>query len=164
MTSYPARTAGFLFSAMVAFSSPFILTGCDQDATLQEQVTVEAEQHVLSGKVMYRERMAMPPGATVTVTLADVSRMDAPAQVLAQQHIENPGSVPVPFALRYQTAAVTMDHPLAYAVRAEIRGEDGTLLWTTTQRHTVELGGELAPTDVTILLEKVGQDSQPDGE
>ncbi len=114
-------------------------------------------QGVVSGKVMYRERVALPPNVTVTVLLADVSRADAPMKVLAEEHIDNPGQMPVPFSLRYQPAAVTATHPLAYAVRAEIRAENGKLLWTTAQRYPVDLSSEAGVEEVTVMLQRVAE-------
>lgn len=160
MTRTHALLSSLLLGAALA------LAGCDQpepdaqglpdDRAKQEN----AQQRVLAGKVMYRERMAMPPEATVTVTLADVSRMDVPARMISEQHIDNPGNVPVPFALRYDKSFADNDHPMAYAVRAEIRDGDGRLLWTTTQRHTVELGDKEANQNMTVMLERVDAEAQ----
>lgn len=147
---------------MVALLAMVLLAGCNDStpppaATSDDlpQATSMGEQRVLSGKVMYRERIALPADVTVTVMLADVSRADAPMKVLAEEHIDNPGQVPIPFSLRYQTAAVTQSHPLAYAVRAEIRDPSGNLLWTTTQRHPVDLTADVAPDDITLMLQRV---------
>ena len=160
MTRTHALLSSLLLGAALA------LAGCDQpepdaqglpdDRAKQEN----AQQRVLAGKVMYRERMAMPPEASVTVTLADVSRMDVPARMIAEQHIDNPGNVPVPFALRYDKSFADNDHPMAYAVRAEIRDGDGRLLWTTTQRHTVELGDKEANQNMTVMLERVDAEAR----
>lgn len=154
MRVFSSRFAGYLLAGTMVVAAPLMLAGCGKEEETMAQQPEQSEQKILSGEVMYRERMALPPGATVTVTLADVSRMDAPAQVIAQQHIDNPGAVPIPFELRYQAEAITSTVPMAYAVRAEIRAEDGSLLWTTTQRHTVELAGETAPESVSLMLEK----------
>jgi len=148
------------------------LSGCDQgkpesdsNPPTVEQQSQKAEQQILSGKVMYRERIAMPEGATVTVTLEDVSLADAPSKVIAEQHIDDPGQVPVPFTLRYAKDAVVHDHPMAYAVRAEIRGADGQLLWLNTERHTAELGERASGEDITVMLQRVSsgepEDAQP---
>ena len=80
--------------------------------------------------------------------------------MIAEQHIDNPGNVPVPFALRYDKSFADNDHPMAYAVRAEIRDGDGRLLWTTTQRHTVELGDKEANQNMTVMLERVDAEAQ----
>ena len=43
-----------------------------------------AQSTMLMGTVNYRERMALPPTATVLVQLVDISLADAPAQVIAE--------------------------------------------------------------------------------
>lgn len=153
-----------LFPALL-LGTALALAGCDQPAPDVQGLPDDrakqenAQQRVLAGKVMYRERMAMPPEATVTVTLADVSRMDVPARMIAEQYIDNPGNVPVPFALRYDKSFADNDHPMAYAVRAEIRDGNGRLLWTTTQRHTVTLGDKEANQNMTVMLERVANEA-----
>ena len=44
----------------------------------------------VTGSVTYRERIALPPSAVVTVKLLDVSRADAPAELIAEQVIATP--------------------------------------------------------------------------
>lgn len=90
----------------------------------------------LSGTVTYRERMALPINANINVRLLDVSRMDAPARVLAEDNIAAKGqSVPIPYTLEYDP--VLIRDGLSYAVRAEIRGAGGELMWTTDTAHPV---------------------------
>ncbi|MCG8437483.1 MAG: YbaY family lipoprotein [Pseudomonadales bacterium] len=153
MRSHSGITLGWMSLLLLTMG---LLAGCDNDPRATgEAPAVKGEQRVLSGKVMYREKIAMPEGATLTVSLADVSRMDAPADIIAEQHIDAPGQVPVPFALRYQADAVDPERAMAYAVRAEIRGAGGELLWTTTQRNDVDFSAGV-PADMTLMLEKVG--------
>jgi uncharacterized lipoprotein YbaY/uncharacterized membrane protein/heat shock protein HslJ/membrane-bound inhibitor of C-type lysozyme len=111
----------------------------------------------VSGAVVYRERMALPPNATVTVRLQDVSQADAPAELLAEQTIAPSGrQVPIPFELRYSSGRIDPRHH--YAVRAEIRDADGTLLFATTEHHAVITAG--APTEgVDVLVQRVGAGS-----
>ena len=74
----------------------------------------------LTGTVAYRERMALPPGATITVTLSDVSRMDAAATVIAETTVDPAGrQVPIPFELRYDPGKIQPSG--TYSVRATIR-------------------------------------------
>ena len=88
-----------------------------------------ASTAMLSGSVMYHERMALPVNAVINVRLLDVSLADAPARVLAEQTIEARGqSVPISYTLEYDPSQVRDN--LSYAVRAEIRDADGDLLWT----------------------------------
>lgn len=110
----------------------------------------------LNGSVSYRERMALPPDAVLTVTLEDVSLADAPAVMLAQTNVRlNGQQVPVPFSLAYPSAAV---RPAAtYAVRARVNLGD-QLMFTTTERNQVD---PLNPGPVDLMLTRVAADVPP---
>ena len=59
----------------------------------------------LSGTVAYRERIALPPDAVLTVRLLDVSRADAASVTLGETRVETDGrQVPLPFTVRYDGA------------------------------------------------------------
>jgi putative lipoprotein len=53
----------------------------------------------INGTATYRERMALPPDAVFEVTLEDISRADATADVLGRARIENPGNPPFHFSI-----------------------------------------------------------------
>jgi len=112
---------------------------------------VESKPAKLTGRVFYLERMALPKEAVVTVRLLDVSKMDAPAAVLANQVITPETQVPIPFALDYESAEI--DDRMTYAVDAEIRVGD-RLMFRSTERHPVLTRGG-AMDDVEIELERV---------
>lgn len=101
--------------------------------------------------VFYRERIAMPPNATLIVTLDDVSRADAPAETLAGRRIEEPGNVPIDVELTYDPSII--DERFTYAVRATIE-VDGEMWWTSTQAHHVLTRG--APDQVEVMVSRVG--------
>ncbi|MBN9241509.1 MAG: YbaY family lipoprotein [Mesorhizobium sp.] len=96
--------------------------------------SVAAEQ-VLKGEVTYRERMALPAGALVTVQLADVSLADAPAAVVAEQKITPTGQVPVPFELKFKSSAVLEKHSYALQARITVNNE---LMFINDERHQVD--------------------------
>jgi putative lipoprotein len=100
--------------------------------------------------VFYRERIAMPPNAVLTVTLADVSRADAPADTLTVGRIDEPGNVPIDVELTYDPS--TIDERSTYAVRATI-DVDGEMWWTSTEVHRVLTGG--ASDRVEVLVTRV---------
>jgi putative lipoprotein len=93
----------------------------------------------LDGEVFYLQRIALPPAATLSVSLQDVSLADAPAVVLAEQKGPVKGQVPLPFHLSYDPAQVKPGHSYAVSARIELEGK---LLFTTTDRHTVRLDGQ----------------------
>ena len=107
---------------------------------------------VVSGSVFYRERMAMPTGAVLRVSLLDVSRADAAADVLAGLEVADPGNVPIDFELTYDPALI--DDRGTYAVRATI-DVDGTLWWTSTEAHLVLTEGR--PSIVDIMLNRTAR-------
>jgi uncharacterized lipoprotein YbaY len=103
--------------------------------------------------VLYRERIALPPGARVTVQLQDVSRADAPAVVLAELTVDPAGRAPpYAFTLPYDPARIAPSG--SYVVRAQIR--DGSrLLFTTTSSFPVLTRG--APTSgLQVLVQQTG--------
>jgi len=108
----------------------------------------------LTGTVTYRLRIALAPDAVVEVSLQDVSKADAPAEVISTQKIETQGAqVPIAYVLEYDPAKI--DAKNTYTVRATIT-EDGKLTWTSTKRYPVLTRS--APVDnVEIIVEQVPQ-------
>jgi putative lipoprotein len=96
----------------------------------------------VDGEVFYLQRMALPPTATLKVSLQDVSLADAPAQVLASQSGPIKGQVPLPFHLTYDLKQVQPGHTYAVSARIEV---DGKLLMISTERYTVDLTLEEKP-------------------
>ena len=112
-------------------------------ATLPQTAAAEI---ALSGKVTYRERMALPSGATLQVQLIDVSRPDAPATVEGETVIAHSGQVPVPFTLSFDSALIRPGH--GYALSATISAE-GSPLFRNATRYPID---PLAPPIPTLLL------------
>ncbi|MBC3302230.1 YbaY family lipoprotein [Pseudomonas sp. SWRI18] len=93
----------------------------------------------LAGEVFYLQRIALPPTATLSVSLQDVSLMDAPAVTLAEQKGPIKGQVPLPFQLSYDPAQIKAGHRYSVSARIEV---DGKLMFITTERHAVQLNGQ----------------------
>ena len=106
---------------------------------------------VVSGTVIYRQRSALPPNASINVQLQDVSVQDTKAKLIAQIQIRSEGKqVPIPFRLPYKRARIDTSH--SYAVRATITlGSE--MIFTSTSSYPVITRG--APTVVSILVEPV---------
>ncbi len=106
---------------------------------------------VVNGEVIYRERMLIPDGATVTVTLEDQSRADAPATIITNYTHTVSGPPPYPFRLVYNPAAI--DDRMRYGLRAKIE-MDGTLMFTSTEYlDPFATPGE----PVEIVVQRVGR-------
>ncbi|MFJ3483981.1 YbaY family lipoprotein [Pseudomonas sp. NPDC090202] len=112
-----------------------LLTACAGHAPDNQRGSVD-------GEVFYLQRMALPPTATLSVALQDVSLADAPARTLARQSGPVGGQVPLPFHLTYDQSKVQPGH--TYAVSARIEA-DGKLLMISTERYTVDLTLEEKP-------------------
>lgn len=102
----------------------------------------------LEGTATYRERSALPPDAVFEAVLQDVSRADAPAEVLGRARIDPAGLPPFNFRITFDDAAVQPGR--RYVVRATIRHQ-GRLLFTTDRSHPVLRGGAHAPLDVLLV-------------
>jgi uncharacterized lipoprotein YbaY len=114
----------------VWLAEPYL--GLDGDAGTT--LLVRVRQVEVSGSVLYRERIAMPTDAVVQVDLRDTSRADAQAPLVAQQRIEQPSSVPVPFRLRADEDEFAPPARLSLSVRIEA---SGVLWWTTDTNQPV---------------------------
>jgi putative lipoprotein len=114
-----------------------------------------AAEQVVRGEVVYRERIALPPNALVTVQLADVSLADAPAAIVAERKIEPKGQVPIPFELKFDSSAIQGKN--SYALQARITVDD-RLMFLNDERHPVD---PLSAGPQTVLVRMVNQ--QPAG-
>jgi putative lipoprotein len=101
----------------------------------------------LTGTATYRERIALPPGAVFEATLEDVTRADAPAEVLGRTRIDSPGNPPFKFTIPYDPARIDPAH--RYAVRAKVT-VDGDLMFTTDTHYPVLSEG--APRHADMLM------------
>lgn len=113
--------------------------------------TTPSHQASLDGEVYYLQRMALPPAATLSVSLQDVSLMDAPAVTLANQAGPVKGNVPLPFHLTYDPTQIKAGHRYAVSARIEL---DGKLLFINTEHHGVNLDGS-DPQPVRIKVDPV---------
>ena len=69
------KTATLLLSPALAYAG---LAACTTYVEDQSEGSVEAGETVLTGNLVYRERIALRPGSTARISLEDVSRADAP--------------------------------------------------------------------------------------
>lgn len=121
---------------------------------------VWAEFQTLSGSVTYREKIMMPEGALVEVTLEDISLADAKSTVLSSITIKPEASVPVPFEMSYDDAMVDERH--RYAVRALIRvGSD--VVWRTTEVFPALTHGAPESVDVVVMAMAEAKDMELSG-
>ena len=124
-------------------------------ATIAGVAAADSNLGSISGTVAYRERIALPPDATVTVTIQDV-RPDAPVTLAETTFVPN-RQVPIPFLLSYSKSAVIPSHD--YVVRATISME-GRPRFTSKAAYPVITKGH--SDRVTMLL--IGVATQSGGD
>jgi uncharacterized lipoprotein YbaY len=113
-----------------------------------EGETAAGETFELSGSVLYRQRVALPPDAVVTVRLRDVSLADAPSTTIAEQVIEPEHQVPIPFSLTVERSALEENH--RYSLSAQIT-VGGHLKWTTDAHIPVSTSEPTTGIDILVV-------------
>lgn len=97
-----------------------------------------AHAGTVTGTATYRERIALPAGATFEATLEDVSRAGAPATLLGRSGAVPAKTPPFAFRIEYPDGAIAPGG--RYTVRASVR--NGEQLLFTTDRHVNALSGK----------------------
>jgi putative lipoprotein len=118
------------------------LAGCSSDGGL-----VRPDRPVMTGTVMYRARIALPPTAVLTIRLLDITRKDAPAVVLAERSISNPGNPPMKFELPYPYGGITAKRHYVIEARIEV---DGRMRFFSMEAHAVTPENAALPHEVWV--------------
>ncbi|MEP7240709.1 MAG: META domain-containing protein [Devosia sp.] len=106
----------------------------------------EAAKVTLAGEVTYRERIALPPGATLALQLIDTTLPDLPPRVDVSAPI-GPGQVPLSFSFALDEAIILPGH--AYGLAAQIL--DGNLvLFRTATPLVVSPLADSGPLEVLV--------------
>lgn len=121
-------------------------------AAARSQDDAAAAQARITGTVSYRERIALPPDASVQVRLDDVSQPEGAPKRVAETTAPTAGKqVPIPFELPYKAADIVSSR--RYVVRAKIVAGGKTLFSTKTPYPVITRG---APTSLEILVQQNG--------
>jgi len=118
------------------------------------EASVAAEK-TLKGEVMYRERIALPPNAVLSVQLADVSLADAPPAIVGERKVAPAGQVPIKFEISFDPAVIRSN--LTYALQARITADD-RLLFITDVSYQVD---PLSDAPQAIVLKMVTPRDMP---
>lgn len=119
-----------MFSTIVGLT----LVGCETVKPASESKEVMMDS--IKGNITYRERVALPPNAVVTITLEDVSLMDVAAKKIAEQTFTADGAqVPFDFELSFDVNQIEVNHD--YSVRATIKINDRLRFTTDTINHVI---------------------------
>ena len=100
------------------------------------QAPVNSQTAVVTGQVMYRERIMLPPDSVLTVRLQDISRQDVPALVLGEQIYTTHGKqVPLLFNIPYDPSEI--NRRFTYSISARIEDGDGILRFISDTTNPV---------------------------
>ena len=131
-----------VFASLVLLCGAAALAGCTGSS---DKVT---------GTVTYRQRIALPPEAVVTVRIEDVSKADTIAEVIGEQVIQTEGAqVPIPFEVAYDPDKIDETH--TYSLRVRIEDGNGKLLFINDTSVPVITRGN--PTqDIEVVVVQTG--------
>lgn len=100
----------------------------------------------LAGEVTYRERIALPETAVLSIELVDLALPDRPR--LSVSAPTGPGQVPLAFALTFEESLILPQH--AYALNAEIAA--GDLNFRNTEPYPVTPLAQVEPIEIVTGL------------
>lgn len=127
------------------------VTGCNTTATTQKTESAEVNAiSSVSGIVTYRERIALPPNATLTIKLQDTSKQDVAAMLIAEKTIDLTTSPPWDFNLHYDPSK--LDEKGRYSLQARVE-VDGQLRFINMS-HVAAFN---AASPISILVSAVSQ-------
>lgn len=103
----------------------------------------------ITGSLTYRQRIALPPTAVIEVQLLDVTRTDAPAEVLNRVTLSAQRQPPFLFTIRYDPRRIDPTH--AYALKATIT-VGGQLRFLSTNNTRVLTQGHPSHRDLVLEM------------
>ncbi|HMQ03282.1 MAG TPA: YbaY family lipoprotein [Pyrinomonadaceae bacterium] len=148
----PSRTSTVQYSITTGARPVVMAEDVMTTRICRDDGLVETQDSVVSGTVTYRQRMALPRTAVLTVKIVDVSRQDVSSPVIAEQRIETAGKqVPFSFDIAYDRSRIQERN--RYAVQAEIRDGSRLLFITDTSYPVITQNN---PRNVEITVVPVG--------
>ena len=102
----------------------------------------------LTGDVRYELPQPLPADAYLLVTLADVSRQDAPARTITEDRISPVGASPVEFFLSYDPA--DLGKGVDFAINVRLQQGDKLLAINDSRVSVLGRSGENGPVSITL--------------
>ena len=132
-----AAIAAGLMVCAIACATP-TATPTPTSAPTATPTATPAEWATLTGEITFAGGAAIPPGAVAEAQLRDVSLQDVASVLIASQTIESPERFPIPFAIRYDPAAI--DERRSYGMQVSIT-VDGELAYLNDTAFGALTGG-----------------------
>ncbi|MBV8159260.1 MAG: YbaY family lipoprotein [Dyella sp.] len=102
----------------------------------------------LTGDIRYELPHAVPADAYLLVTLADVSRQDAPARTVSEERIQPVGASPVDFLISYDPS--DLRDGVDFAINVRLQQGDKLLAINDTRTSVLGRSGENGPVSITL--------------
>lgn len=134
--------------------------GAGMEGSTTEQGGVGKESPCFcDGLVTYRERMALPPDATLIVRLYEAAGQEKPRSLLSELRLPTEGrNVPLPFCVCLPPSAEALASGASgYELEAEITDATGPLFATSSP--TALTGGEERKTPLLLMTHRVMSDA-----
>ncbi|MCC6415034.1 MAG: YbaY family lipoprotein [Opitutaceae bacterium] len=113
-------------------------------------IIAPAERPMLNGTVWYRERIALPTTAVLTVRLLDLTKADNGSEVvLAERSISNPGNPPMAFSLPYPFGGIVANRRYVIEARVEV---EGRLRFFSAEPHGVTPQNAAQAHDILVTM------------
>ncbi|MGF1729484.1 YbaY family lipoprotein [Photobacterium kasasachensis] len=107
-----------IFTLLSALIALLVISACTN------LIKQDADLGTVDGSLTYKERIALPNNARITVTLSDVSKMDVPAEVISSQAFLSDGKqVPFDFQLNFMKEEIKPNHTYSISARIEVNGK-----------------------------------------
>ncbi|GAB3527372.1 YbaY family lipoprotein [Photobacterium alginatilyticum] len=135
-----------IFTLLSALIALLVISACTN------LIKQDADLGTVDGSLTYKERIALPNNARITVTLSDVSKMDVPAEVISSQAFLSDGKqVPFDFQLNFMKEEIKPNHTYSISARIEVNGK---LMFITDTSNPVITDPSLT-TKLNLMLVKV---------
>lgn len=108
----------------------------------------QALMKTLIGDVRYELPQPLPADAVLIVTLADVSRQDAPARTVSEERIQPVGASPVDFMLSYDPAELR--DGVDFAINVRLQQGDKLLAISDLRTSVLGRSGNNGPVSITL--------------
>ncbi|WP_172461865.1 YbaY family lipoprotein [Dyella jiangningensis] len=102
----------------------------------------------LTGDIRYELPQPLPADAYLLVTLADVSRQDAPARTVSEERIQPVGASPVDFLISYDPS--DLRDGVDFAINVRLQQGDKLLAINDTRTSVLGRSGENGPVSITL--------------
>jgi putative lipoprotein len=106
-----------------------------------------AAKLTVTGDVTYRERIALPAGATLSVHLVDLAKPDE-SRITAAAALANPGEVPLTFTLNFDENIIVTGH--SYGLVAEIIADNGAIWFRNATPYSIVLPTPVDPIVIVV--------------